>query len=58
MDLWLYHFSHTPTPPPHTLTPQLRTEPRALRLLGKPSTAEQNPQPITHFFKDNALFAL
>jgi len=29
---------------------ELETEPRALRLLGKCSTAELNPQPITFIF--------
>jgi hypothetical protein len=30
--------------------PELRTEPRALRLLGKRSTTELNPQPLLKDF--------
>jgi hypothetical protein len=30
--------------------PELRTEPRALHLLGKHSTVELNPQPLVYYF--------
>jgi len=37
--------------------PELGTEPRALRFLGKRSTTELNPQPLVLFFKQD-LFLL
>jgi len=35
--------------------PELGTEPRALRLLGKRSTTELNPQPQGYFLRDGFL---